>query len=88
MVKGLAELNGDDIAVANNSMYDCIGFLDHLDALLKVYIKAETEEERARLNFAFPVEKIENEIGYLVFLQMIGAVYNPKDPPLQEELKI
>ena len=87
MVKGLAELKEDDIAVANNSMYDCIGFLDHLDALLKVYIKAETEEERASLNFAFPVEKIENEIGYLVFLQMMGAVYNPKDPPLKEELK-
>ena len=66
------------------SLKNCIGFVDHIDALLKIYGSTNSIDERSKINFDFPINKIESEIGYYVFLKMIGADYKTDNP---EELK-
>ncbi len=76
----LVDLTTEDIKNINASMKRCIGFLDHIDALLKLSLNKKTAEEREKLNFSFPVNSIENEPGYLIFLEMIGATFTaPED---------
>ena len=63
----LADLRQQDIAIINESMNRCMGYIDHIDALLKVSLNLKGPEERKKLNFSFPVTSIENEQGYLIF---------------------
>ncbi|MEC8278801.1 MAG: hypothetical protein VX026_13870, partial [Myxococcota bacterium] len=51
---------------------------------LSVVIQNVRRGERSKINFDFPINKIESEIGYYVFLKMIGADYKTDNP---EELK-
>ena len=72
MATKLADLKKEDISNIVSSMQRCIGFIDYIDALLKLSLSKTSFEEREKLNFTFPVTSIENEPAYLIFLEMIG----------------
>ena len=86
MTTKLVDLKKEDILSIIASMQRCIGFIDHIDALLKLSLFKSKPEEREKLNFSFPVTSIENEPGYLIFLEMIGAEFEP-DEDLIETMK-
>ena len=79
MATKLADLKKEDISNIVASMQRCIGFIDYIDALLKLSLSKTSFEERGKLNFTFPVTSIENEPGYLIFLEMIGAEFDPPE---------
>ena len=75
----LSDLRESDFFRINESMKKCIGYINHIDALLKISLTKKNFEERAKLDFSFPVSSIENEPGYLIFLEMIGVEFDPPD---------
>jgi len=75
MIKDFRELSIEDLSEIINSFDNCLGYLDHIDALLKIYSNASTKKEKENINFGFPINKLEMEKAYYMFLKMIGAEY-------------